>query len=95
MWNEQFHFNIINDNSVSIQIMDEDVASSDLIGHARIDLAKTRTYGSDTVQAPVISSSGKQHGFVQVSLSFVKNSLLQAPHPNYGERRYHIICLLS
>jgi hypothetical protein len=62
--------------------MDEDVGSSDLIGNARIDLAKTRTYGSDTVQAPVISKSGKQHGFVQVSLTFAKNSTMQAPHPS-------------
>lgn len=88
VWNEQFRFNIINENSVSIQLMDEDVTLPDLIGNARIDLAKARTYGSDAIQAPVISKSGKQHGFIQVALSFAKNSSMMhqqpQPQPHYN-----------
>jgi hypothetical protein len=81
VWNEQFRFNVINENSVSIQLLDEDVTFPDLIGNARIDLARTRTFGSDTVQAPVMTKNGKQHGFVQVALSFAKNSALMQPQP--------------
>lgn len=67
VWNQKFAFNIINDNSVMIEVKDEDVSGDDTIGTCRVDLARTRTYGSDKVQAPVMSKSGKQHGFVQVS----------------------------
>lgn len=60
--------------------MDEDVGSDDAIGTCRIDLAKTRTYGSDRVQAPCMATKGgKQHGFVQVSLAFTKNLAMMRP----------------
>ena len=89
VWNQTFKVNIINDNSVTIEVRDEDVGKDDLIGHCQISLAKARSYGSDKVQAPVMSKSGKQHGFVQVSLGFSKNSAIGAPqHGAYPQQPY-------
>jgi len=82
VWNQTFKFNIINDNSVTIEVRDEDVGKDDTIGHCQVSLAKVRSYGRDTQQASVMSKSGKQHGFVQVSMTFSKNSAIGAPH--YG-----------
>lgn len=44
--------------------------TDDFIGRAIISLARVRENGSDSVHAPVISKSGKQHGFVSVRLVF-------------------------
>ncbi|GAX80957.1 hypothetical protein CEUSTIGMA_g8392.t1 [Chlamydomonas eustigma] len=97
VWNETFKFNIINENEVKLEVRDEDVAGSDTIGHATVSLAKARTSGSDCLQAPVMSKSGKQHGFIQVTMAFTKNSSLQqqqihqqAPHAAaYSSPQFH------
>ncbi|KXZ43576.1 hypothetical protein GPECTOR_86g369 [Gonium pectorale] len=86
VWNETFRFNIINENDAELIIKDDDVAShDDYIGTCRVNFAKAREYGRDTVQLPVSSKHGKQHGFVQVTLMFTRNSALKAGgHGGYG-----------
>ena len=64
-------------------VKDKDVlGSDDYIGTGRGQLAKVRTYGSDKQQVPMLSKKGKQHGFVQVTLTFTRNSSIgYAPAP--------------
>lgn len=47
--------------------------SDDFIGRAHVSLAKVREQGSDSVQAPVTSKSGKQHGYISVRLVYTPN----------------------
>ncbi|KAG2449211.1 hypothetical protein HYH02_005958 [Chlamydomonas schloesseri] len=87
VWNETFRFNVINENDVELIIKDSDVSADDYIGTARVSLAKAREHGRDTQQCAVHSKSGKQHGFVQVNLTFTRNSALKAGahgHPQPG-----------
>ncbi len=67
MWNETFKFNVINENSVSFTIKDEDTFKDDVIGTGHLQLAKARERGADRMQVPVMSKDGrKQHGHMQV-----------------------------
>ncbi|GLC60148.1 hypothetical protein PLESTB_001579100 [Pleodorina starrii] len=79
VWNETFHINIVNDNTIDMTIYDSDVGKDDIIGTATVVLAKAREQGSDYQQCPVRTKSGKQHGFVAVRLQFVRNG---APRPH-------------
>lgn len=87
VWNETFTFQIINDNSLELTVMDADVGRDDLIGTATVSLARAREQGSDSVQAPVVCKhSRKQHGFVAVNLRWMPNDALRpgASHHGYG-----------
>jgi Ca2+-dependent lipid-binding protein len=43
VWNETFRFNVINENTVLVKLMDEDtMARDDLLGQCTISLAKVR-----------------------------------------------------
>ncbi|GLI69850.1 hypothetical protein VaNZ11_014567 [Volvox africanus] len=90
VWNETFRFNVINENDAEITIKDEDVGHDDYLGTARISFARAREQGRDTTQAPVYTKHGKQHGFLQVSLSFTRNSSLKAhgAYPGYPPQQY-------
>lgn len=82
VWNETFLFNVINENTIEIDIKDEDVGKDDLIGSVMISLAKAREAGSDTLQAPVVSKkSRKQHGFASVQLKWAPNDALKPAAP--------------
>lgn len=88
VWNQSFAINVINDNTLDLTIMDDNVGKDDIIGTAVVQLARAREHGSDTIQAPVYTKSHKQHGFVSVRLQFAKNSALKsgghgAPPPGY------------
>jgi hypothetical protein len=76
---ETFSFNLINENTVEIKIMDEDtLTKDDVIGECMVSLARAREQGRDSVQVPVVSSrSKKQRGFVSVSLKFHTNASLK------------------
>ena len=89
VWNEMFRFNVINENSITLEVKDEDVSSDDLIGVCNVMLAKARTHGSDRIQAPVMNKGGKQSGFVQVSLTFTKNSALQQRPAAAAQQQQH------
>ncbi|GIL80601.1 hypothetical protein Vretimale_15911 [Volvox reticuliferus] len=78
VWNETFHINIINDNTIDITIYDSDVGKDDIIGNTTVVLARVREQGQDYQQCPVRTKSGKQHGFIAVRLQFAKNSSLKA-----------------
>ncbi|GIL73847.1 hypothetical protein Vretimale_5041 [Volvox reticuliferus] len=98
VWDETFEFSVINENTLEMTLMDQDMLMrDDLIGTCYVSLARAREQGHDVVQAPV--SSGKkiytQQGFVQVTLSFMSNSKLRTssqpalthivtPVPAYG-----------
>lgn len=91
VWNQTFKFNLINENDLVITCKDEDVSADDLIGTGRAQLARARTAGTDRQSVPMMSKNGKQHGHVQITLNFVRNSALSggAPHgvnapPAYG-----------
>ena len=63
VWNETFRFNILNENEVVLLVKDEDVVRDDVIGTARISLARARVQHSEKVNAPVIApKSGKNYG---------------------------------
>ncbi|KAG2439068.1 hypothetical protein HYH02_006595 [Chlamydomonas schloesseri] len=92
VWNETFRFNIINENSVDVEIKDEDVGKDDVIGTATFSLAKARESGTDRIQAAVVSKkSRKQRGFLSIALSWEPNKALKpsvatqpaAPHFHY------------
>ncbi|GFR48310.1 hypothetical protein Agub_g10191 [Astrephomene gubernaculifera] len=87
VWNQTFRFNVINENDVELTIKDSDVGRDDNIGTARISLARARQFGRDTMQAPVYSKHGKQHGFVQVSLVFTPNKATGA-YSGYPAQQY-------
>jgi hypothetical protein len=78
VWNQSFKFNIINENDVSCQVMDEDtMAADDCCGVGRVDLARVRVTGSDRQQVHIIRGrNSKQHGIVQVSLTFQRNAAM-------------------
>lgn len=89
VWNQTFKFNVINENDLTITCKDEDVSADDVIGTGRAQLARARTAGTDRQSVPMMSRNGKQHGHVQITLTFVRNSALAggAPHgavPGYG-----------
>lgn len=65
------------ENDISVILKDDDIGKDDTIGNCRIQLARVRQAGRDQQQVPVLSRSGKQHGFLQVTLTFTKNSALQ------------------
>ncbi|GIL63320.1 hypothetical protein Vafri_17413 [Volvox africanus] len=77
VWNETFHINVINDNTIDVTIFDSDVGKDDIIGTTTVVLAKVREHGQDYQQCPVRTKSGKQHGFVAIRLQFAKNSALK------------------
>lgn len=77
VWNETFNFSVINENDIGIVIKDEDTGKDDTIGTAHVPLAKAREHGRDSQQVPVLSKSGKQHGFIQLTLTFAKNSSIK------------------
>ena len=63
VWNETFRFNVLNENEVVLLVKDEDVVRDDVIGTARISLARARVQHSEKVNAPVIApKSGKNYG---------------------------------
>lgn len=64
------------ENDISVILKDDDIGKDDTIGNCRIQLAHVRQAGRDQQQVPVLSRSGKQHGFLQVTLTFTKNSAL-------------------
>ncbi|KAG2439059.1 hypothetical protein HYH02_006586 [Chlamydomonas schloesseri] len=79
VWNETFRFNIINENSVDVEIKDEDVGKDDVIGTATFSLAKARESGTDRIQAAVVSKkSRKQRGFLSIALSWEPNKALKS-----------------
>lgn len=80
VWDENFDFQIINDNTLNLTLMDEDTLTrDDLIGTSTISLARVREQGRDVVQAPVSVGRKiqKQQGFVQVTLTFIPISTLR------------------
>mmetsp|Transcript_20875 Transcript_20875/g.53096 ORF Transcript_20875/g.53096 Transcript_20875/m.53096 type:complete len:185 (-) Transcript_20875:655-1209(-) len=82
VWAQTFEFNIINENTVEISLFDEDtLTKDDHIGIATISLAKTREQGADKLMAPVMTKKGKQHGYVQVSMTFKTNAALRPAAP--------------
>jgi Ca2+-dependent lipid-binding protein len=84
VWNETFTFNVINENSAELTIMDEDTMSADdTIGSAVVPFAKAREQGTCTIQSPVITKKGKQHGMIQVVMTFVPNDSLK---PKKGKK---------
>lgn len=84
VWNQTFTVNVINENTADLTIYDSDVGKDDVIGTCVVPLAKAREMGSDYVQCPVHTKSGKQKGFVAVKLQFTKNSALRAHQPPQG-----------
>lgn len=75
VWNQQFRFNVINENDVGLVVMEQDVMLRDeVIGTGRISLARVRTTGSDRQQVQLVTKRGRQRGFVQVNLTFVRNA---------------------
>ncbi|KAG2486404.1 hypothetical protein HYH03_014980 [Edaphochlamys debaryana] len=88
VWNETFHMNIINDNTIELTIKDSDVGRDDIIGTAVVPLARARETGHDQQQLAVHTKSGKQHGFISVKMQFTRNGKPQqhpgAPGPAPG-----------
>eukprot|EP00798_Chlamydomonas_sp_ICE-L_P015301 gene15301-21386_t len=84
VWNETFRYNLINENDLAIEVKDEDVTMTTLIGQGRVSLAKVRLTGQDRQQMPVMTKGSKQKGFVSVTLAFSKNSTLQRPAQAHG-----------
>ncbi|KXZ48798.1 hypothetical protein GPECTOR_25g382 [Gonium pectorale] len=87
VWDETFDFNVINENTLEITIMDEDtVVRDDLIGTCSVSLARVREQGVDRVQAPLTAGkkAQRQEGFVALALSFTPNSRLRPGAAGYG-----------
>ncbi len=82
VWNQSFQFNVINENTVGVELYDSDTFSrDDKIGSCTVDLSRARMSGSDSQQAAVRTSKGKQHGFVSVRIAFKPNQPVQAAAP--------------
>ncbi len=71
-------FSIINENSFSIVVKDEDVTEDEIVGHGTGDLSRVRQAGTDRVQVPMSTKKGKQSGFVSVGLKFEANKAVRA-----------------
>lgn len=79
VWNQQFRFNIINENNFTIKVMDEDVGGDDHIGDGIGQLAKVRG-GSHTDRQDITLVSrkgGKARGHITVTLTFLPNKSLK------------------
>eukprot|EP00798_Chlamydomonas_sp_ICE-L_P002834 gene2834-4940_t len=93
VWNETFACQIINENSIEIEVWDEDLISDDHLGTATIMLANVRTAKKDMVQAPVIRpKSRKQKGLIAINMTFEPDSSMPAKqavhsqaHPSYSQ----------
>lgn len=78
VWNDTFRFTVVNENTVTITLMDEDTLSNDdWIGTATISCARAREQGRDHIQAPVMTKHNKQRGFISVALTFTSNNSLK------------------
>lgn len=87
VWNETFSFNIINENSLEVTVMDADVGPDDFIGSAVVSLARAREQGADSVQAPVVCKhTRKHHGFVAMNLRWMPNDALR---PGAAQQHQH------
>ncbi len=60
----------------------------DVIGTGVVDLLKVRSCGKETQQVPLVTHKGKQQGYVQVTMTFVKNQTLQDVTASYGTTAY-------
>jgi Ca2+-dependent lipid-binding protein len=78
VWGETFRFNVINENTAEIRILDEDnLCRDDLIGECLVSFSKARESGKDDLQVPVISKKQKQRGFISVKIQFIPNRVLK------------------
>jgi Ca2+-dependent lipid-binding protein len=51
VWNQTFRFNVINENDITLTVVEDDVIGrDDLIGTGHVQLAKARQYGQDRQQ---------------------------------------------
>lgn len=89
-WNEQFAFTLgTTESEISLQVFDKDkIKLDDVIGKGVVHLSRVRYSGKDTQQVPLTTHKGKQQGFVQVTLTFVKNQTLQDVTATYGTTAY-------
>ncbi|GLI70690.1 hypothetical protein VaNZ11_015630 [Volvox africanus] len=88
VWNETFRINIMDENDVSLDIMDEDLGRDDLIGNATFSFLRARHAGNDRQEVAVFSpKSRRQHGFVSVSLKWTPHrdpARLSPQHPQWA-----------
>mmetsp|Transcript_14112 Transcript_14112/g.30604 ORF Transcript_14112/g.30604 Transcript_14112/m.30604 type:complete len:300 (-) Transcript_14112:867-1766(-) len=77
VFNETFVFNVINDNSLIVEVYDSDMFKDDHLGTAVVDLARAREKRVDLVQAPVTRPKTKKtKGFVSISMEFTPQSAI-------------------
>lgn len=92
VWNENFNLQVVNENEITVTIMDADVLSrDDLVGIAHIPLAQARECLNDVhFTAPVITKRGKQRGFLSVVVRFVPNRAMRRDQyaPSYSSAPY-------
>lgn len=88
--NQTFQFNVINDNTVTVTVYDEDTMSrDDRIGTCTISLARAREQGQDRATVPLVCSrTGKQHGHITASIRFEPNGGLRPPAAGYAPVGY-------
>eukprot|EP00882_Tetradesmus_deserticola_P023199 GHRQ01025244.1.p1 GENE.GHRQ01025244.1~~GHRQ01025244.1.p1 ORF type:complete len:290 (+),score=74.13 GHRQ01025244.1:521-1390(+) len=81
VWNETLRFNNADfDNEAIITIKNENVMQTDdVIGTARVSLQRVKQVGSESLQVPVMSASGKQKGFLQISMTYYAQASASAP----------------
>ncbi|KAF6261324.1 C2 domain-containing protein [Scenedesmus sp. NREL 46B-D3] len=83
VWNETLRFNGVDyANEAIITIKNENVMQTDdVIGTARVSLQRVKQVGSESLQVPVLSASGKQRGFLQISMTYHAQAGASAPYP--------------
>ncbi len=90
VWGQSFQFNVINENTVEVELYDSDTLSrDDRIGSCTVDLSRARMNGSDSQQAAVRTSKGKQHGFISVRINFTPNQPQQQAQPQQQQQAAH------
>eukprot|EP00198_Chlamydomonas_reinhardtii_P007801 XP_001697138.1 predicted protein [Chlamydomonas reinhardtii] len=85
VWNETFTINVNTETNFNLTVYDEDPGKDDLIGkalvsiaavqhrlggHAQPSLCRARAHGTDKLQVPLLRPSGKEKGFVSMTLKF-------------------------
>lgn len=89
-WFERFAFTLgTTEREITLQVFDKDKAKmDDVIGTGVVDLSFVRSNGKDTQVVPLVTHKGKQQGYVQVTMTFVKNQTLQDVTASYGTAAY-------
>lgn len=91
VFDETFNFNVIDDNTLELEIFDEEMGKDEALGTASLTFSRARETGSDAVEVPLISKQGKQQGFISIKMHFTPQGGQGhgGQHHHHGEEHHH------